>query len=647
MSTRYTITIVRLALFLMLCAGLAAISCPLLAYDEPDPTGPEIISVYPLAVQRGTSVSVAIRGQFLDAAYAVVFEEKGLTARVDRVEDIEQAVVDPETVADQSQAKDSKLRVVAQVDIDPDIAPGDHWLRVVTPRGVTNRMELRVVVDSIAREVETPHEIAERAQAIDYPVVVSGSITTAGEADVYVIDIDQPGLFFLEVRPSRGALAKKFRPSIEVLAYRETFFDPQRLTRVAFTDRAEGSEKVVMDRDPREQELILVPLEWDVTEAGRYFVRIACLNGWGAPEYVYQLRIVPAADRAEAGEPEEVRRPWQERSFTRKLSPNRLRELWSRGVWQPSPAADAATDTTAADEAEPTPIESAVISPDATIAVTPEEEPNGEQAQSRAVPIPGIAEGVIGEAGDVDVFKFQVTTGQKLAFEVETPEATRPDFSPVFEVVDAGGAEQLTSLQRGSGGHDRLVSLSAKVIRTFEKSGEYYLRVKDATLRKGGSDFVYRLLIRPQIPHVGDTVLETRTRGPEDGRTDPLRVNVVAGGAAKFTVMVNHEEGFYIPSNQIAIALEGLPEGVEVLPASSRYKGPVLGGPTQIADPEKHQPKTERISVVLHARKGAPLSKLPAFVDVSCRAVVSGVPAHELAVVRLPVMVLKPNTETP
>ena len=638
--------ILRLPLRWMLFAGLVAISSPLSAYDEPDPTGPEIISVYPLAVQRGTSVSVAIRGQFLEAAYAVVFEGQGITAHVDRVENIEKAVVDPETVADQSNAKDAKHRVVTQVDIDPDATPGDHWLRVVTPHGVTNRMELRVVVDPILSEVETPHEITSRAQEIDYPIIVSGAITTAGEVDFYAIDVDQPGPLFLEVRPSRGALAKKFRPSIEVFTHQETFFDPERLTRVAFNDRAEGSEKIVMDKDPRERESIPVPLEWEVPEAGRYFVRIASLDGWGAPEYVYQLHIVPAANRTRIDEPEEARIPWRERSITRKLGPNRIQEVWSRGVRQANSTTDA-VDAAATDQAEPAPVESIDISSDAAIAVTSEEEPNEETEQSRTIPVPGIGAGVIGEAGDVDVFEFQVTTGQKLAFELETPEATRPDFNPVFEVIDAGGAEQLTSLQRGSGGHDKLIAVSAKVINTFEKSGTYYLRVKDATLRKGGADFVYRVLIRPQIPHVGDTVLETRTRDPEDGRTDPLRVNVVAGGAAKLTVIVDHEEGFYIPSNQIAISLEGLPAGVEILPASSRYKRPELGGPTQIADPEKHQPKTERISVVLHARKGAPPSELPSFVDVSCRAVVSGEPAHKLMVVSLPVMVLKAHPVKP
>ena len=627
--------ILRLPLHGMLYAGLVAISGPLSAYDEPDPTGPEIISVYPLAVQRGTSVSVAIRGQFLDGAYAVVFEGQGITAHVDRVENIEKAVVDPETVADQSNAKDAKHRVVTQVDIDPDATPGDHWLRVVTPHGVTNRMEIRVVADPISSEVETPHEITSRAQEIDYPIIVSGSITTAGEVDLYAIDVDQPGPLFLEVRPSRGALAKKFRPSIEVFTHHETFFDPERLTRVAFNDRAEGNEKIVMNKDPREQESIPVPLEWEVTEAGRYFVRIASLGGWGAPEYVYQLHIVPAADRTRIDEPEEARIPWRERSITRKLGPNRIQEVWSRGVRQSNSTTDA-VDAAATDQTEPAPVESTDIPPDATIAVTSEEEPNEETEQSRTIPVPGIGAGVIGEAGDVDVFEFQVTTGQKLAFEIETP-----------EVIDAGGAEQLTSLQRGSGGHNKLIAVSAKVINTFEKSGTYYLRVKDATLRKGGADFVYRVLIRPQIPHVGDTGLETRTRGSEDGRTDPLRVNVVAGGAAKLTVIVDHEEGFYIPSNQIAISLKGLPEGVEILPASSRYKRPELGGPTQIADPEKHQPKTERISVVLHAREGAPPSELPAFVDVSCRAVVSGEPAHKLMVVSLPVMVLKSHPVKP
>ena len=636
--------ILRLSRFCAWSVVLLAFWRPLWAYDEPEATGPEIISVYPLAVQRGTNVSVAVRGRLLEGAYAVVFEGQGITAQVDRIETIETPVPDPETVADQSQAKDAGLRVVARVDVDAEAEAGDHWLRVVTPRGVTNRMELRVVSDPIVREVETAHEIVERAQAIDYPTVLSGSIRTAGETDIYVIHVERPGRLFLEVRPSRGALAKKFRPSIEVLQHRETFFDPQRLTRIAFADRAVGNEKIIMDRDPRERESIPVRLFWDVTEAGRYFVRIMCLNGWGAPEYIYQLRIRSAVDQLPV---EQSRGPWQERLFTRKLGPDRLREVWSRGLWQADAPADSEPAVVATDGAQAVPLQTAVISPEANISITAEQEPNGEPAQGPAVQIPGIAEGVIQKAGDVDVFKFQVASGQKLAFEVETPDATRPEFNPVLEVFDSAGVEQFTSLQRSTSERLQLLAIGAKVIGTFEKSGEYYLHVKDVTLRKGRPDFVYRVLIRPQIPHIGDTFLETRTRGSEDGRTDPTRLNIVAGGAAKLTLVVDHEEGFYIASNQIAVSLDGLPAGVEALPASSRYKGPQLSSPIQVADSEKHRPTTERISVVLYARKDAPPTELPAFVNVRCRAVVGGVPAPELAIGRLPVMVLKPHPEQP
>ena len=110
--------ILRLSRFCAWSVVLLAFWRPLWAYDEPEATGPEIISVYPLAVQRGTNVSVAVRGRLLEGAYAVVFEGQGITAQVDRIETIETPVPDPETVADQSQAKDAGLRVVARVDVE-------------------------------------------------------------------------------------------------------------------------------------------------------------------------------------------------------------------------------------------------------------------------------------------------------------------------------------------------------------------------------------------------------------------------------------------------------------------------------------------------------------------------------------------------
>ena len=53
------------------------------------------------------------------------------------------------------------------------------------------------------------------------------------------------------------------------------------------------------------------------------------------------------------------------------------------------------------------------------------------------ISIPAIIEGSIERPGDIDSFKFKVDPGQKLAFEIETPEFTPPRFNPRLGVVDS------------------------------------------------------------------------------------------------------------------------------------------------------------------------------------------------------------------
>ena len=50
--------------------------------------------------------------------------------------------------------------------------------------------------------------------------------------------------------------------------------------------------------------------------------------------------------------------------------------------------------------------------------------------------------------GDVDTFKFQVGTGDRLAFEIETPETGKPRFNPRMSVFDSDGREFLTNVYK-------------------------------------------------------------------------------------------------------------------------------------------------------------------------------------------------------
>ena len=152
------------------------------------------------------------------------------------------------------------------------------------------------------------------------------------------------------------------------------------------------------------------------------------------------------------------------------------------------------------------------------------EQENGERkGKTLSISVPGIAEGTIDRPGDVDRYAFKVERGQQVAFEVETPQVGPPQFNPRFGILDEEGRELFSNVYKRLGRQLTfyLKTVEPKTLYTFERSGEYSLVVSDLTRRFGNAGFRYRLLLRPQIPHVGEV------------RTDTDRLNLVVGQASK------------------------------------------------------------------------------------------------------------------
>ena len=279
-----------------------------------------------------------------------------------------------------------------------------------------------------------------------------------------------------------------------------------------------------------------------------------------------------------------------------------------------------------------------------------ENEPNDADAQALTVPLPATLEGAIDRELDIDAFRFQVARGQKLAFELETFEAAPPEFNPRFEVVDAKGVEVLSNLARTKEFKNSksvyLLAVEPKVVATFEQEGQYVLRIRDVTKRAGGPRFRYRLMIRPQIPHVGDVLVETRTRANEDATLDPWRVNLRPGQARKINVTVEHEEGFFQPANMMALQVEGLPPGVTALTGSSNPSlASRFGGPA-VEKAERYQPARQDLTVVLDASPSAAVTDLPVTVRLVARPFVQGKPGPSFPLGELPIMIVAADGDT-
>ena len=190
---------------------------------------------------------------------------------------------------------------------------------------------------------------------------------------------------------------------------------------------------------------------------------------------------------------------------------------------------------------------------DSSLNSVKEIEPNETASQALKVAVPALIEGTIERPRDVDSFRFKVRAGQQLAFEIETPDAKPFDFIPRLAVLDGNGEEIVTNFFRRLENKFWTRSIEPKTIYTFERSGDYTLQIRDITARYGNSRFSYRVVIRPQVPHIGHIEVK------ED------RINLVPGKAKKLTVVTEHEEGF---NGEVTLELENLPAGVRFFPST-------------------------------------------------------------------------------
>lgn len=248
-------------------------------------------------------------------------------------------------------------------------------------------------------------------------------------------------------------------------------------------------------------------------------------------------------------------------------------------------------------------------------------------ADPALVTLPAILEGVIDRPGKADRVRFTAEAGQAVAVEVETPRDGVPIFVPWVQVLDQEQEVVFSAIYNRVTGNNVMLfrELESKMIYTFDRAGEYTLRIRELTTAHAGSDFAYRVLIRPQIPHVGQLKLE------------PDRLNLVQGQAGRLTVTVDREENF---DGEVALVVEDLPQGVHAYATAV----PEEERPPAFDESEKHmfRPETQKVSITLMAEDGASTTNLPRMVRVKARAIVGGEMGPLIPVGLVPLMVVAP-----
>jgi hypothetical protein len=502
---------------------------------------------WPIGGQRGTTVNVQAIG--FGGGSQVIFDCDQLQAETHI-------------------AGDATTRL--EIKVGAEAALGYHTLRVVSPGSVTRKIVFLVHAEPTVMEAEDPHDEATKAQPIQVPAAVHGRLEPAGEADYYVFEVKAGDELTFELNTASGLidLSPPYFTDPEITVYDPTgsWFDDQNPREIICTDESEIIYYPLDRQVPTSNDLPRLTYRFE--NAGWRVIRVGSKSDKGGPSIIYTLRIAPAIRSGPWNKiswtPRRVLHPdpeqWRERDFDRKLEPDWIQKILSRAVLM----------TKEEQEKQKIP-EGFVINPEdpkvKTLPVIQEQEPNDSREQAQSLEFITIREGSIDKPGDVDNYRFSAKAGQPLAFELRSTEVAIPYFNPKLAVFDAEGNEVFDNIYRfiGGDGDDWGKSAEPKILHTFENAGEYTLEIRDLTSRNGRPDFLYQVLVRPQIPHMGNVAVKRFASGGSEFLVD----SVVLGPNAikKLTVVLEKEEGF---SGDVALKFKDLPESIEALALATK-----------------------------------------------------------------------------
>jgi hypothetical protein len=549
---------------------------------------PHLVSIFPCAGQRGDKVKIEFRGSELDGVYGFWSEDFGLSGLVSGVERA------PEPIHTGSQPDSKKAPVYRgflDLDVPPALRAGLYMLRAITPRGLTNALAFHVTERPIVQEQKGGHASGADAQNLRLPALVAGRLSQPGEVDFYAFQAEAGQQFRFRI-----SMAENFEPRLALYREQPSWFGSGRNPRVLFEEE-QSSDLMASDAHGT----------FRAAQTGRYFLEVSSLFGKGSADATYELEAIASGKLGANEISPRPEREWRERTFTRPLGPAWIDAVVARSV------------------------ETSGARPNRPVSRVTEHEPNNVASQAQLMTPPALIEGIIRQPGDVDIFRFRVEAGQKLTFEIETPQTVPPHFNPRLGVLDGQGHQVLVNLERHISLFNNnaepevyLKAIQPRATYTFSSAGDYLLELRDITARYGSETYAYRILVRPQIPHVGEV-----------SSPDLDHVNLQRGGAKKISVNASLEEGF---NGDVYFSLSGLPAGV-----TASAGGRILEERAPLDLPQNAEmvlPVSYASTLILNAAAGAELSHNPAKVSLHCRPVVNGVPGPDLVVREFPLMLI-------
>jgi hypothetical protein len=450
---------------------------------------PHLLTTSPLGGQAGTTVEVTVTGENLEEVESLRFSHPGLTA---------QPKLDAAGVP---------VANAFVVTIAADCPRGLHEARVLTRLGISSSRVFNVDgLPEITRAAA--NTTLETAAALPLDTICN-AYATRQAVDHYAVDVPTAQRIVVECA-ARG-IDSKLHPVL-ILA------------------DAQGNDLQVQRRSGA--------IDYNVTQPGKYIVKLHDLTFNGGTEYFYRLVARTAA-------PDAV--------ITRFPSTQAV----SAFSWPPANLA-----------ASPTASE-----------VEPESHSTLDTQHSTPITLPCDLSGAFFPAADVDTFEFDAKKGEAWWIEIASERLGRPTEPAlvVQRVVGEGEAEMLTDVVEltdipspvkvSSNGYaydgPRFNAGTADFNGRVEipEDGRYRLKLTDLF---GGTrsdpNNVYRLVVRaaqPDFSVVGWPLHMELRNGDRNALSKPIALR--GGATVAFEVVVIRRDGF---DGQIELVVENLPAGV-------------------------------------------------------------------------------------
>ncbi|MBX3734161.1 MAG: PPC domain-containing protein [Verrucomicrobiae bacterium] len=485
-------TIWNTALWLLVPMGLLA---PAQVHAQPVP---QLGSTPVTWFQRGTTLEVTLPGEALAPVDLVLLTGSGMSGLL--VPRPESPLTLESSAGGLSAAPEASKSLTVRLTVDPDAPLGVRELRVASPDGVSNPLTLEV------SDLPELLEYAAAASVISLPAGISGVIGANTEVDTFRFRANRGDPVVLDVQANR--FGSPLDPTLVVLDA-----DGKELAR---SEDVHGLDPFLVFLPPAD---------------GEYRIRISDLRFQGGGDYRYRL-VAGALPYLESLFPFGGRRG----STVELELDGHLLEESQRMVLDI--AADAPTGRqeirarTPRGRSNPLPFETTDL-PEFR-----ETEPNNSKDKAGALPAPGVVNGKIGTAGDVDFFRITSAADQNLAIEVHAHR-----FGSALDALLTLMDDQGTVLQR----NDDAGTPDARLEFEARKGTAYLVSVQDLTDR-GGPRFGYRLTVQPP-----DRTPDFAVRAPAG------RFRIPRGGHLAIRCEVERRHGF---DGMVRIQGAGLPPGV-------------------------------------------------------------------------------------